>query len=239
MGRVVDLAQLAHGTGEDLGAAAITCGETREFAAEYVRIPPRKRWAAVAPAGSDCYVFNVGGAGTLAAGAERYAFPAHAFATVGESVAFTVENESDAVLELIAVVAPLSPDGRGLAGFNGHVSVAKRASVPVVPVPQEHKQRIYFVGGAGAKSARGHAMIVIYDGQTHTPLHYHPNADSLFVLLEGAVQFTVNGEQAVVKPGQAAVFPAMDRHGLRTADGYAGASFLEFHIPAAFTTVKE
>ena len=41
-----------------------------------------------------------------------------------------------------------------------------------------------------------------------------------------------------MKPGQAAIFGANDRHGLRTANGLSGASFLEFHIPAAYTTLK-
>jgi quercetin dioxygenase-like cupin family protein len=66
----------------------------------------------------------------------------------------------------------------------------------------------------------------------------HPNAESLFVVLDGAIQFSVNGENVVVKPGQAAIFGASDRHGLRAADGVSAASFLEFHIPAAYTTVK-
>jgi hypothetical protein len=49
---------------------------------------------------------------------------------------------------------------------------------------------------------------------------------------------TVNGEQVVVAPGQAAYFGINDIHGLRVADGHDGASFLELHIPAAFTAVK-
>ena len=41
----------------------------------------------------------------------------------------------------------------------------------------------------------------------------------------------------VVGRGQATVFPVGDRHGLRVAEG-DGVSFLEFHIPAAYTTVR-
>jgi quercetin dioxygenase-like cupin family protein len=81
-------------------------------------------------------------------------------------------------------------------------------------------------------------MIVVYERETVTGMHMHPNAESMFVVLDGALQFTVNGEQGVVKPGQAAIFGTNDRHGLHTADGLPGASFLEFHIPAAYTTVK-
>jgi mannose-6-phosphate isomerase-like protein (cupin superfamily) len=50
-------------------------------------------------------------------------------------------------------------------------------------------------------------MIVIYDKETVTGMHMHPNAESMFVLLDGAIQFTVNGELKVVKPGQAAILP--------------------------------
>ena len=81
-------------------------------------------------------------------------------------------------------------------------------------------------------------MIVVYDQETVTGMHMHPNAESLFVVLDGAIQFTVNGKSEVVKPGQAAIFGANDRHGLRAADGVTAASFLEFHIPAGYTTVK-
>ena len=64
------------------------------------------------------------------------------------------------------------------------------------------------------------------------------DAESLFVILDGAIQFTVNGKDEVVKPGQAAIFGSSDRHSLRAADGVTAASFLEFHIPAGYTTVR-
>ena len=57
------------------------------------------------------------------------------------------------------------------------------------------------------------------------------------MVLDGAIQFTVNGMPEVVKPGQAAIFGSNDRHSLRAADGVTAASFLEFHIPAGYTTV--
>ena len=82
-------------------------------------------------------------------------------------------------------------------------------------------------------------MIVVYAKDTVTGLHHHPNAESMFVPLDGALAFTVNGAQTTVAPGQAAYFAINDTHGLRFAAGHSGASFLEFHIPAAFTTVRE
>lgn len=239
MGRVVAFADIGAGVAEGVSKGSITRGDTGEFAAQYIRIEPGRRWTAAVPQGSDCYLFSTNGAGTIAAGGVRQALAAQSFAVIEEGAAFTVENDGGKALELVEVIAPPQAKDSGLAGFKGGIAVAERDKTPVVPIPDQHKKRIYFVGGHGARSERGHAMIVVYDGQTHTPMHHHPNADSMFVLLDGAVRFTVNGEQVVVKPGQAAVFPTMDRHGLRTADGYEGASFLEFHIPAAFTTVKD
>ena len=79
-------------------------------------------------------------------------------------------------------------------------------------------------------------MIVLYEKETVTTLHMHPNAESMFVVLTGKVRFTVNGKDAVLERGQATHFPAGDCHGLCTAEG--DVSFLEFHIPGTFTTVR-
>jgi mannose-6-phosphate isomerase-like protein (cupin superfamily) len=81
-------------------------------------------------------------------------------------------------------------------------------------------------------------MIVEYVRDTVTGLHMHPNAESMFVLLSGQTRFTVNGEDVIVGRGQATYFPMGDRHGLRVAEGGDGVSFLEFHIPAGYTTVR-
>jgi quercetin dioxygenase-like cupin family protein len=115
--------------------------------------------------------------------------------------------------------------------------VIERGNAPMKVLPQDHKTRLYFVDKEAAHSERAHAMIVVYDKDTMTRMHMHPDAESLFVMLDGAIQFTVNGKDEVVKPGQAAIFGSNDRHGLRAADGVTAASFLEFHIPAAYTTV--
>ena len=237
MGQVVTFAQLSGGTSTDgVVTAPITRGETKEMSAEYVRIEPGRRWSEATPKGADCYLFAVKGSGHLAAGAERHALPAETFATVAEGVAFTVENDAAAALDIVKVIAPPKPNA--LKGFAGTLDVAERARTPVVDVPAERKKRIIFVGHHATQSERAHAMIVVYDGQTNTPLHHHPNAESLFVLLHGGVEFTVNGRQEVLGPGQAVYFMTNDVHSLHTADGFAGASFLEFHIPGAFSTVK-
>jgi mannose-6-phosphate isomerase-like protein (cupin superfamily) len=238
MGRVVTFAQLTPQKSDGVGTAAITRDDVREMSASYARVEAGKSWSDRVPVGSDCYLFVLGGNGAIAADGLRNALSRESFATIEEGRSFVVENTGAAALEMVRVLAP--PNGsRGLAGFAGKLRVAERRTTPIVDIPAEKKRRIYFVGHGAAHSARGHAMIVVYAKDTVTGLHHHPNAESMFVPLDGALTFTVNGEQVGVAPGQAAYFAMNDKHGLRVADGHSGASFLEFHIPAAFTTVRE
>ena len=219
--------------------AAITQGETREMAAEYIRIPPARQWIATAPPETDCYLFMVDGACAISVADSRLRFPTQAFAVVQEGIEFGVENDSSAPASIIRVIAPPRSNGRGTPGFTGKLAVMQRAAAPIVNLPKEKKKRIYFVDDNAIKSQRGHAMIVVYEKDTVTGLHHHPNAESMFVILEGALQFIVNGETVVLTPGQAVYFGLNDQHGLRVADGVSSASFLEFHIPAAYSTVRE
>jgi mannose-6-phosphate isomerase-like protein (cupin superfamily) len=192
------------------------------------------------PDGADCYLFVLGGSGAIAAGGARHPLSPQTFATVEERQGFTIDNDGSAALDIVRVLAPPGPNGgRRLAGFDQKLRVAERGKTPSVDIPEEKKRRIYFVGHGAAQTTRGHAMIVVYAKDTVTGLHHHPNAESMFVPLDGALEFTVNGEQVKVAPGQAAYFAMNDTHGLHVADGHSGASFLEFHIPAAFTTVRE
>ena len=239
MGRVVTFAQLPPQASDGVSTAAITRGDVTEMEAAFVRIAAGKRWSSTVPDGSDCYLFVLAGNGAIAVGGDRHPLSPQAFATVAERQAFTIDNDGATPLDLVRVLAPPAPNGRRLAGFDQRLRVAERGKTPIVDVPNEKKRRIYFVGHGAAQSARGHAMIVVYAKDTVTGLHHHPNAESMFVPLDGALQFTVNGAQVEVAPGQAAYFAINDTHGLHVADGHSGASFLEFHIPAAFTTVRE
>jgi len=241
MGRVVTFAQLTPQTsGGGVSTAAITGGDVRAMGAAFIRIEPGKRWSDSAPDGSDCYLFVLGGSGAIAVGDARHRLSPQTFATVEERQSFAVDNDGTGAIDIVRVLAPPAQAGeRRLAGFDQKLRVAERGKTPIVDIPAEKKRRIYFVGHGAAHSARGHAMIVVYAKDTVTGLHHHPNAESMFVPLDGALQFTVNGEQVTVAPGQAAYFAMHDTHGLRVADGHSGASFLEFHIPAAFTTVRE
>jgi mannose-6-phosphate isomerase-like protein (cupin superfamily) len=235
----VTFAQLTPKKFDGVGTAAITHDDVREMSAGYVRVEAGKSWNDRVPDGSDCYLFVVGGKGAIAMDGVRYAASRETFATIEEGRSFAVENNGTDPLEIVRVLAPPAENGRGLGGFRGKLRVAERGTSPIHDIPAEKKRRIYFVGHGGAESERGHAMIVIYAKDTVTRLHHHPNAESMFVPLDGALEFTVNGEQVKVTPGQAAYFAMNDKHGLHVAPGHSGASFLEFHIPAAFTTVRE
>jgi mannose-6-phosphate isomerase-like protein (cupin superfamily) len=239
MGRVVTFAQLTPQKSDGVGTAAITREDVREMTASYVRVDAGKRWSDRVPDGSDCYLFVLNGSGAIASEDTRHVLSPQSFATVAEKRGFAVENSGADPLEMVRVLAPPANGGRGLPGFHGKLRVAERRTTPIVDIPEEKKRRIYFVGHGAAHSERGHAMIVIYAKDTVTRLHHHPNAESMFVPLDGALEFTVNGEQVKVAPGQAAYFAMNDTHGLHVAPGHPGASFLEFHIPAAFTTVRE
>ena len=238
MGRVVTFAQLTPQKSDGVGTAPITRDDVREMSAGYVRVDAGKRWSDHVPDGSDCYLFVLNGSGAIASEDTRHVLSAQSFATIAEGRAFAVENNGADPLEMVRVLAPPN-GGRGLPGFHGKLRVAERRTTPIVDIPEEKKRRIYFVGHGAAHSERGHAMIVVYAKDTVTRLHHHPNAESMFVPLDGALEFTVNGEQVKVAPGQAAYFAMNDTHGLHVAPGHSGASFLEFHIPAAFTTVRE
>jgi mannose-6-phosphate isomerase-like protein (cupin superfamily) len=238
MGRVVTFDQLTRQQSDGVGTAAITRDDVREMSASYLRVEEGKNWSERVPDGSDCYLFVAAGGGTIVLDNVRQALSRESFATIEEGQSFSVENNGADPLEIVRVLAPPNGGG-GHPGFKEKLRVAERRSTPIHDIPAEKKRRIYFVGHGAAHSERGHAMIVIYAKDTVTRLHHHPNAESMFVPLDGALEFTVNGEQVKVAPGQAAYFAMNDKHGLHVAPGHSGASFLEFHIPAAFTTVRE
>lgn len=237
MGRVVTFDSLSYrDTATGVKRAPITGGEMKAMSAEVIRLAPGATLTESVPDGSDRYLFTLAGAVTVSGKGRSAALTGEAFATVQEGTDLTVANPNGAEATLISVLAP-PPGGDRHEGFAGGVAVAARATTPVHDIPEEKKRRIYFVGKGAARSERAHAMIVVYEKDTVTSMHMHPNAESVFVLLSGKTRFTVNGEDVVVERGQATVFPMGDRHGLRVAEG-DGVSFLEFHVPAAYTTIR-
>ena len=238
MGTIVSFADLSYReTATGVTRAAITGAEMKEMAAEVIRLEPGARVTESVPSGADRYLFTLTGGVTVSGHGASHAMAEGSFAAVQEGTEFTVANQSGAEATLIGVLTPPPGSPAACAGFSGGVTVAARATTAVHDIPAEKKRRIYFVGKEAVRSERAHAMIVEYVRDTVTGLHMHPNAESMFVLLSGKTRFTVNGEDTIVGRGQATYFPVGDRHGLRVAEG-DGVSFLEFHVPAGFATVR-
>jgi len=237
MGKVVKFAVLQYQqVASGINTAAITGSDGKEMQAEVVRLAPGAKLAATVPPGCDRYFFTLTGEATVSNGGGAHRMPTETFATLQEGAKFTLENSGKAAAELLSVIVP--PPGKSGAhpGFKGGINVAERGKQPVVDIPEQKKRRVHFVDKSAAASERAHAMIVEYVPETVTGMHMHPNAESMFVVLTGKVRFTVNGKDEVLARGQAVHFPAGDRHGLRREEG--DVSFLEFHVPGAFTSVR-
>jgi mannose-6-phosphate isomerase-like protein (cupin superfamily) len=219
--------------------APITAGEVRKMSAQLFRVDPGAKLETTVPEGSDGYLFQLTGAGRIAVGGSERAIDRESFAAVAERHAFSLTNSSDTQAEVLYVLAPPPGSPREHKGLAEPLAVTARADAPTAYIADQKKMRRYFVAKEASKSERGHAMIVEYEKETETVMHHHPNAESMFVVLTGKIRFVVNGEPVVLERGQAVYFPMNDRHALRCADGTTNASFLEFHIPGAFTTVKE
>lgn len=238
MGKLITFADLPYReAARGVQRAAITGGEMKEMSADVIRLTPGATLTESVPAGSDRYLFTLAGAVTVGGRGTSHAMAEESFAVVQEGTELTVANPNGGEAMLIGVLAP--PPGRGVAraGFSGGLATAARATTPVHEVPAEKKRRVYFVGEEAARSDRAHAMIVLYVRDTVTSLHMHPDAESMFVFLSGKTRFTINGQDVVAQRGQATCIPMGDFHGLRVAEGQ-GVSFLEFHIPATYATVK-
>jgi quercetin dioxygenase-like cupin family protein len=237
MGSMVDFASLAYrDAGKGVGRAAVSGSDAQRMAAEAIRLAPGATLAERVRDGSDLYLYALTGAVEIAVKGVVHALAQDSFATLEENTEFTLANRGSAAATLVCVVAPPQGAGAGGAGFRGGIAVIPRSSAPIADIPEQKKRRLYFVDDAAARSERAHAMIVEYQADTVTVMHHHPNADSMFIPLTGTVRFTFNGKDHIVSRGQATVFPAGDHHGLRVEAGKV--SFLEFHIPAKYVTVK-
>jgi quercetin dioxygenase-like cupin family protein len=197
-----------------------------ELAASVLKLEKGARHVAKVPKGADQYLFGLDGAPRL--GADTLA--RDTWALVAEGTEFSLEGEG----WVLSVVAPPSGAGAARRGFSGAPKLMRVADLPEVDLPEEKKRRTYLANHA-LGTDRGHAMIVRYTAETLTKLHHHPNAESLFVVLDGRVAFTVDGTERVLERGEAAFFPIDNPHGLKSADGKT-LSFLEFHVPGSFET---
>ena len=237
MGQVVTFSKLDYAdAGNGVTTASITGHPPKEMRADVIRLAPGAKLSDRVPKGSDRYFYTLTGEARLEGNGTAHAMRTDTFATLQEGLEFTLTNTGRQDTEIISVFAPPAGRESDRVGFNGGIAVAQRSDVPAIHVPEQKKHRLHFVDKSAAKSDRGHAMIVLYEKETVTGMHMHPDAESMFVILTGKVRFTVNGEEHVIERGQATHFPAGDRHGLRGAEG--DVSFLELHIPGGFTSVR-
>ena len=237
MGQVVTFSRLDYiDAGNGIKAAPITANPPKEMQADVIRLAPGAKLTDRVPKGSDRYLYTLTGEARVEGNGASHAMRTDTFATLQEGLEFMLTNSGREEAEVISVFAPPAGRETNRRGFEGGIAIAHRDGVPVVHVPEQKKRRLHFVDKTAAKSERGHAMIVLYEKETVTGMHMHPDAESMFVILTGKVRFTVNGEEHVIERGQATHFPAGDRHGLRGAEG--DVSFLEFHIPGGFTSVR-
>ena len=230
MGKIIDFAAVeaqARAPGVTV-APILDWFDSAEMTAAILRLSQGARHEIKVPAGSDQYLFVLAGEARLG----DQALGPRSWALLEERQSFAVSGNA----EILSIIVPPSGTGRGGTGFQGGLKTMAVKDLPVVDLPEERKQRIYLATKALATgSERGHAMIVRYTGETVTRRHHHPNAESLFVVLDGKVAFTVDGKERVLGAGEAAFFPMNDRHGLKSADGRP-LSFLELHIPGIFVT---
>jgi quercetin dioxygenase-like cupin family protein len=236
MGKLVDFRKgSAKEIARGVSRVGITEGEGKHLSADVLKLDANARHEAVVPAGSDQYFFTLAGDAALTVDGTRRALGAGRFGILQEGRRYALAA-GPAPAEVLSVIAPPPGSSAGLPGFAGGVKVMSKDEEPVADIPEAKKQRIYFVTQETCGSKRAHGMIVKYVPDTETSLHAHPDAESLFVFLEGTTRVTVNGRESRVTLGQATFFPCGDKHSLHGDTGRS--NFLEFHVPSGYTTVR-
>lgn len=181
----------------------------------------------------DTYLYVFSGEIKVSVSDGATTFAAGSFAAFPETTTITLAG-----LASESQVYLVTAKGASLAGVPKDSLVGDVAELPLVEVPEQLKTRTYLVGKESIPSERSHAMIVGYTGDTLTKSHHHPNAECVFFFLKGDALLLNEGKEEPVGPGDFAFFGANQSHGLRSANG-EGLSFLEFHAPAEFVTVRE
>src|SRR5439155_19122040 len=134
MGRVVTFADLSYReAASGVARAAITAGDTKEMAAEVIRLARGASVTETVPDGSDRYLFTLAGRVTVSGAGESRTMEEEAFATIQEGTRFTIANADGAgraadgaVATIVSVVAPPAGSGAKRAGFTGGVALAAR-----------------------------------------------------------------------------------------------------------------
>lgn len=236
MGKLVDYRNaLGKPIGTRASTVAITGTDSKNMQADYIKLDAHSRLAGEVPTGSDQYFFILSGDCALALkGQSGHPMKFGTFAIVEEAHGYVLTSEVPC--EVLSVIAPPPGQKSSAPGFKGGIKIVSMHNEPVDNVPEKKKQRIYLVTRETAGSERAHGMIVKYVPETETTMHMHPDADSLFVFLEGETELTVDGKKGVGRFGNAAFFPCGNKHDLHGTPG--NSYFIEFHIPYQYTTVR-
>jgi mannose-6-phosphate isomerase-like protein (cupin superfamily) len=238
MGKLVDYRNAPRASaGRRAAIADITGSEGVKLKAEYIVLEPGGAFERTVAPGCDQHLFVLSGSATVtvsAPGSDAQALKYGSFVLVQEGRAFVLE--AGVPCEILSVLTPPPGTHWPVPGFSGGMKVISMHNETVDDVAAAKKQRIYLATHGTCGSERAHGMIVKYVPETETTLHMHPDAESLFVFLEGETALSVNGERVTGRFGHAAFFPCGDKHDLH---GTAGNSyFLEFHVPGRYTTVR-
>lgn len=111
-------------------------------------------------------------------------------------------------------------------------------TIPAVHVPADRAEAVAFLGGridVRLTSEHTRGWLCIHDSRlpqgTASPLHVHPNDDESFVVLEGQVEYFLDGERVLAGAGDALHIPRGVPHAFRVLSP-EGARILGIGTPA-------
>ena len=236
MGKLIDYRNAAREfRGRGATMAAITGADATKLQAEYIALEAGGVFERAVPAGCDQHLFVLSGSGSIAEpGQLAHALKFGSFVLVEEAHRFVLQ--ADVPCEVLSVLTPPPGAQWAVPGFRGGIKIVSMHNERVDDIPAAKKQRIYLATRDSCGSERAHGMIVKYVPETETTLHMHPDAESLFVFLEGDTALTVDGDKRTGRFGNAAFFPCGNKHDLHGTSG--NSYFIEFHVPCKYTTVR-
>lgn len=208
-----------------------------EFTAELFRMAGPVEARMETPSGSDQYLFVLAGVVRLATEALDVTLTPQTFVSVPEGQRFSLHAAVGVAVTVLSVVAPPPGARRTTQGSGRRMIVSHISHLPVLDEPANKKRRVYLATADTTGTKRAHGMVVFYEGETVTPVHRHPDAESLFVFLDDPALVLVNDREVRVDGGQAVFWGLGEDHGLRSATA-RGLSFLEFHIPGMYGVVR-
>ena len=75
---------------------------------------------------------------------------------------------------------------------------------------------------------------LINDNSGQGEVHFHQHADNVYVVLEGVLEVTVEGERHLLKANDVGFIPAGTVHSAGSAGGYGTTKVLEIYAPSGY-----